>query len=170
LKKILLLLCIVACLYIAYQVVSDKSLPVNTKIDKLVVRKSDRKLEAYANGELVKTYTIALGAQPIGDKQHEGDNKTPEGRYTIDDRNPNSGYYKNLGVSYPNAADRREAAKLGKPVGGDIKIHGLPNKMPFIGRWHRLMDWTAGCMAVTNDEMEELYKAVPIGTPIEILP
>ncbi len=169
-KKFLLLLCVVVGLYFAYQVVSEKSLPANIKIDRLIVRKSDRKLEAYAKGELVKIYPISLGKQPVGDKQYEGDNKTPEGRYIINDKNPHSGYYKNLGISYPNAADRREAKSLGKPVGGDIKIHGLPNKMPIIGRWHRIMDWTAGCMAVTNDEMEELYKAVPLGTPIEILP
>jgi murein L,D-transpeptidase YafK len=85
-------------------------------------------------------------------------------------KNPNSAYYKNLGVSYPNAKDRREADRLGKPVGGDIKIHGLPNQMPFIGKCHRLIDWTAGCMAFTNDEIDELYNAVPIGTPILILP
>jgi murein L,D-transpeptidase YafK len=170
LKKLLLLLGIMAGLYYAYQSITKKSLPANIKIDKIIVYKSDHKLIAYSKGAIVKTYTIALGKEPIGDKQYQGDNKTPEGIYIINDKNPNSGYYKNLGVSYPNAADRREAAKLGKPVGGDIKIHGLPNKMPFIGRWHRLMDWTAGCMAITNDEMEELYQAVPVGTPIEILP
>ncbi|WP_237717748.1 murein L,D-transpeptidase family protein [Pontibacter sp. BAB1700] len=149
---------------------SERSLPEGIKIDHLVVHKSERKLEAYSKGELVKSYSISLGKTPVGDKQYEGDNKTPEGRYTINDKNLNSAYYKNLGVSYPNAANRREAARLGKPVGGDIKIHGLPNKMPFIGRMHRLLDWTAGCMAVTNDEMEELYRAVPVGTPIEIKP
>lgn len=169
-RKLLLFIVIVAGLYFAYQALTDKNLPPNTKIDKLVVYKSKRELIAYSNGQAIKTYTIALGKQPVGDKQFQGDNKTPEGNYTINDKNPYSGYYKNLGVSYPNAADRREAAKFGNPVGGDIKIHGLPNKMPFIGRCHRLMDWTAGCMAVTNTEMEELYQAVQIGTPIEILP
>jgi murein L,D-transpeptidase YafK len=149
---------------------SINSLPGNSKIDKLVVRKGERKLEAYAHGRLIKTYTISLGKEPSGDKQFEGDNKTPEGKYIINDKNPNSGYYKNLGISYPNNADRLEATNLGKPVGGDIKIHGLPNKMPFIGRWHRLLDWTAGCVAVTNGEMEELYQAVSVGTSIEILP
>lgn len=169
-KKLALVLFIAAGFYYGYRFITEERLPANVKIDRLVVHKAARRLEAYAQGELVKTYTVALGGQSVGDKQYEGDNRTPEGRYTIHDKNPNSAYYKNLGVSYPNAADRQEAARLGKPVGGDIKIHGLPNKLPFIGRWHRLMDWTAGCMAVTNDEMEELYQAVPVGTPIEILP
>lgn len=118
----------------------------------------------------MKTYRISLGKKPVGDKQFEGDNKTPEGLYTINDKNPHSGYHRNLGVSYPNASDRRKAAQLGKPVGGSIKIHGLPNKVPFLGRLHLLYDWTAGCMAVTNEEIEELYNAVAIGTPIEIKP
>ncbi|GAA4435578.1 hypothetical protein GCM10023188_27620 [Pontibacter saemangeumensis] len=120
------------------------------------MRKSERRLEAYAKGELVKNYTIALGKQPEGDKQFQGDNKTPEGFYTINDKNPYSGYHKNLCISYPNASDRREAALLGQPVGSNIRIHGLPNKMPFIGKWHRFIDWTAGCIAVTNDEIDEL--------------
>lgn len=149
---------------------SVSPLPSGVTVDKLVVKKGERKLEAYSKGKVLKTYTISLGKQPVGDKQYEGDNKTPEGRYTIHDKNPHSGYYKNLGVSYPNAADKEEARRLNKPVGGDIKIHGLPNKLPFIGKWHRFRDWTAGCIALTNDEMEELYLAVPVGTVIEILP
>lgn len=169
-KKLLLLLFMAAGIYYGYLALSEQALPDNIKIDRLVMHKSERRLEAYSKGELVKSYSVSLGKAPVGDKQYEGDNKTPEGRYTINDKNPNSGYYKNLGVSYPNAADRREAIRLGKPAGGDIKMHGLPNKLLFIGRWHRLIDWTAGCMAVTNDEMEELYQAVPVGTPIEILP
>ncbi|WP_245652344.1 L,D-transpeptidase family protein [Rufibacter tibetensis] len=132
--------------------------------------KSERRLMAYSGGKLVKTYRISLGKKPVGDKQFEGDNKTPEGLYTINDKNPHSGYHRNLGVSYPNASDRREAARLGKSVGGSIKIHGLPNKAPFLGKLHLLYDWTAGCMAVTNEEIEELYNSVAIGTPIEIKP
>lgn len=169
-KNLLIILQSAVGLYFCYQFFTDNDLPGRTQIDRLVVRKSERRLEAYAKGKLVKTYTIALGKEPLGDKRFQGDNKTPEGLYTINDKNPYSGYHKNLGISYPNASDRREAARLGQPVGGDIKIHGLPNKTPFIGKWHRLMDWTAGCIAVTNKEIDELYKAVPVGTPIEILP
>lgn len=85
-----------------YNYVPEERLPANTRIDKLIVHKAQRKLLAYSNGQLVKTYDISLGGQPIGDKECEGDKKTPEGIYTINDKNPNSGYHKNLGISYPN--------------------------------------------------------------------
>ena len=97
-------------------------------------------------------------------------NKTPEGRYIINARNPNSGYHKNLGVSYPNETDKVNAEKLGKPAGGDIKIHGLRNGRGYIGKFHHLKDWTAGCIAVTNDEVDELYAAVKPNAVIEIRP
>lgn len=148
----------------------SKPLPAGTSIDRLVVYKSERKMEAYSQGTCIKTYYIALGRKPVGDKQFEGDKKTPEGLYTINDKNLNSAYYKNLGISYPNANDCAEAKRLGKAVGGDIKIHGLRNGLGWLGRWHRLSDWTLGCIAVTNTEMEELYMAVPAATTIEIYP
>ncbi|UKJ08530.1 L,D-transpeptidase family protein [Solitalea lacus] len=107
---------------------------------------------------------------PVGDKQVEGDKKTPEGLYTINDKNSNSGYYKNLGISYPNQQDIVEAKKLGKSPGGEVKIHGLKNGMGFIHKFQRWVDWTMGCVAVTNEEMEELYSHTPIGTTIEIRP
>src|SRR5690606_135040 len=103
-------------------------------------------MEAYHNGQLIKTYTISLGANPAGDKEYEGDKRTPEGEYTINDRNANSGYFKNLGVSHPNEADIAEAKKRGLSPGGDIKIHGIRNGLGFIGKFHRLFDWTAGCI------------------------
>jgi murein L,D-transpeptidase YafK len=155
---------------VLYYFYPEKPLPEGSVIDKLVVYKSKRQLLAYSKGALLKTYSIALGRQPIGDKQFEGDKKTPEGLYFINGKNPNSGYYKNLGISYPNASDMKEAKKLGKPVGGDIKIHGLRNRGGLLGKCHRWFDWTLGCIAVTNEEMDELYNAVPIGTPIEIYP
>ena len=110
------------------------ALPADSEIAKLVVRKADREMDAYdAQGRLLKTYPVALGFNPVGHKQFEGDGKTPEGRYIINDRNPNSGYHKNLGVSYPNDADRAYAAAQGKSAGGDIKIHGMRNGMGAIG-------------------------------------
>lgn len=139
-------------------------------VDRLVVFKSKRELLAYSNGQLIKTYKIALGQNPVGDKEFEGDMKTPEGLYYINDRNPNSAYHKNLGISYPNNADRAQARALGKPVGGDIKIHGLRNGRGYIGKSHRLTDWTWGCIALTNEEIDELYIAVKTGSPIEIYP
>ncbi len=151
-----------------YYFKTEPSLPPNISIDKLVVYKSKRELVAYSRSNPVKVYSIALGFNPIGHKEEEGDGKTPEGKYTINDKNPNSGYHKNLGISYPSATDIEHAIKLGKSPGSDIKIHGLRNHMGFIGKFHRHKDWTLGCIALTNDEIDELYEAVAIGTEIEI--
>lgn len=145
-------------------------LPEGVKVDSLVVLKSARTMMAYAQGKHVRTYCIALGQQPIGHKEVEGDMKTPEGIYSINDRNPNSAYHKNLGISYPNEADIAHAQSLGKSAGGDIKIHGLKNGMGSIGRLHRQQDWTHGCIAVTNEEMDELYESVEIGATIVLMP
>lgn len=154
---------------VIYGFYPEDKLPKGT-IDKLVVFKSKRELHALSEGKLLKIYTISLGRNPEGDKEYEGDKKTPEGLYFINDKNTNSGYYKNLGISYPNEEDRKHAQTLGKPTGGDIKIHGLRNGMGWIGKLHRRIDWTMGCIALTNTEIEELYQAVAIGTPIEIKP
>ena len=159
---------VILVILVAWFFFSGKHLPPGTVIDKLIVYKSKRKMLAYANGELVKTYTIALGKNPTGHKQYEGDNRTPEGIYLINARNPNSSFYKNLGISYPNTRDIANATALGKPPGGDIKIHGLRNGRGYRGKFHRIKDWTAGCIAVTNTEIDELYKAVKEDAVIEI--
>lgn len=151
-----------------YYFFPGKKLPSGKTINRLVVYKSKRKMEAWRGDELLKTYTISLGKDPVGHKQFEGDCKTPEGIYHIDGRNPNSAFYKNLGISYPNADDIAHTEKLGKPPGGDIKIHGLRNGRGYRGKLHRFKDWTAGCIAVTNPEMEELYEAVEDGAEVEI--
>ncbi len=148
----------------------DDKLDPSAKIDKIIVEKSKREMHIYQDGKLLKTYHIALGSNPVGHKEFEGDGKTPEGVYYIDDKNPKSSYYKNLGVSYPNEQDRAYAESFGKSPGGLIKIHGIKNGFGALGEAIQLKDWTAGCIAVTNDEMEELYNSVPIGTPIEIKP
>lgn len=145
-------------------------LAADLMFDRLVVNKAARRMMAYNSGKLVRVYIIALGENPVGHKEYEGDRKTPEGVYSIDSRNPNSGYYKNLGISYPNENDRRAAENLGKSPGGDIKIHGLAPSFASIGKVHRNSDWTHGCIAVTNEEMEELYNRVIIGSEIEINP
>ena len=154
---------------LAWYFYPGKKLPAGTVIDKLVVHKSKHTMEAYANGVLVKTYTIALGFSPNGHKEFEGDGRTPEGTYTINARNPKSAYHKNLGVSYPNAADRTYAEAHGKSPGGDIKIHGLRNGRGYIGKFHRWKDWTHGCIAVTDAEIDELFTAVKDGAVIDIL-
>ncbi len=137
-------------------------------IDKILVEKSKRKMYVYSNNQLIKTYRISLGKVPNGAKEFEGDKKTPEGLYSINDKNPNSDYHKNLGISYPNKQNVEFARKHNMNPGGQVKIHGLNRKVSWIGRFHLLIDWTAGCIAVTNSEIDELFDAVSIGTPIEI--
>ncbi len=149
---------------------APQTVAVLPDVDKITVRKSARKLELYHNGKIVKSYTIALGKNPIGHKQMEGDSKTPEGKYFIAYHNPKSSYHLSLKISYPDEQDKFNAKKMGVSAGGDIMIHGLPNRAPFLGRFHNLTDWTQGCIAVNNYEIEEIYAAVKDGTPIEILP
>jgi murein L,D-transpeptidase YafK len=132
----------------------------------VVVDKSERTLVLYAAGRPIKTYHgIQLGDAPVGHKRFEGDERTPEGRYTIDARNPASAYHLSLRVSYPNAADHAYASERGRSPGGDIFLHGQPNWLP-AGRLPG--DWTDGCIALANAEIEELWRLVPDGTPIEI--
>ncbi|MEL6806217.1 MAG: L,D-transpeptidase family protein [Pseudomonadota bacterium] len=135
------------------------------EITGIVVNKEARKMYLLHHGRVVEDYKIDLGFAPIGDKFFEGDGRTPEGTYLIDRRNPNSQFHLSLGISYPNARDRAEAARIGKPPGGDIFIHG--NNTGFrTGK----ADWTWGCIAVTNREMEDVYAMVRNGTPIQINP
>lgn len=145
-------------------------IPEGVQIDRLEVHKSARVLYAYSNEQLVASYPIALGKQPVGAKQYEGDMRTPEGSYVIYGKNAGSGFYKNLGISYPNQTDLQQARKSGQPPGGAIKIHGLRNGWGFVGRFHRWVDWTNGCIALTNAEVEQLYKHVRVGAKIQILP
>ena len=123
-----------------------------------------------SKGEVIKIYKIALGGDPVGPKVMQGDNKTPEGVYTIDSRNSNSDFHLSLHISYPNEKDRIRARQLGVSPGGNIMIHGLKNGFSQVGDSHTERDWTEGCIAVTNQEMEEIYRLVPNGTIVEILP
>jgi murein L,D-transpeptidase YafK len=169
-KIILGILITLVILAAAYYYYPEPHLPKDAQVDSIVVFKSKHQLLAYSNGKLLKTYTISIGRNPIGKKEFEDDKKTPEGIYFIKDKNPNSGYCKNLGISYPNSEDIKNAKKLGKPTGGDVKIHGLKNGDWYTRKFHRWKDWTNGCIALTDDEVEELYNAVPIGTRIKINP
>ena len=145
-------------------------LPADTVADRIQIGKAARELTLYASGQVLRTYGVALGNTPSGAKALEGDGRTPEGRYFISGRNPASKYHLALRVSYPNAADRARAAKLGKSPGGDIMIHGLPNGYGFIGAAHRLRDWTIGCVAVTDEEIEEIWRVVPDGCAVDFEP
>ena len=138
--------------------------------DSVVVEKSLRRLTLYSAGLPVRTYDVALGKKPDGRKERAGDFRTPEGLYYIDARNPVSQYHRGLHVSYPNADDLARARTTGISTGGDIMIHGLPNGQGKVGPRHRAYDWTNGCVAVTDQEIDEIWDSVPVGTPVRILP
>jgi hypothetical protein len=145
-------------------------LPASLRFDKLLLEKSGRRLTAFAKGAAVRAYPVALGENPVGRKEYEGDKRTPEGLYRIHDKNANSAYHKNIGISYPNDQDRARAGAAGKNPGGNIKIHGLAKDFAYLGHAHRLTDWTYGSIALTNPEIDELFSRTEIGTPIEIVP
>jgi murein L,D-transpeptidase YafK len=145
-------------------------LPSDAKADLLVVAKGERTLSAYSQGHLLRSYRVSLGHDPVGAKQREGDSRTPEGEYRIDGHNPASSFHRALHVSYPSATDAARARSGGYAPGGEIMVHGIHNGLGWIGRAHRFVDWTVGCIAVTDPEIEELYRIVPDGTQIEIRP
>jgi tetratricopeptide (TPR) repeat protein len=138
--------------------------------DKVLIEKKERRLTLLSKGEVIKTYKIALGGNPVGPKERQGDNKTPEGTYIIDSRNRDSGYHLSLHISYPNEKDKMRAKELGVSPGGDIMIHGIKNGLSWVGASHAEVDWTKGCIAVADEEMEEIDKRVPNGTIVEISP
>ena len=139
--------------------------------DKILVEKGARRLTLLSRGRKLKEYHITLGFSPIGPKEREGDGRTPEGIYTIDFHKPDSAFHRALHLSYPSAEDNARAAEAGVSPGGDIMIHGLPNSFGELGgSAHQLRDWTVGCIAVTDLEIDEIYSSVNDGTPIEILP
>lgn len=152
------------------------SLPVGAKcpshpiIDMVLVYKQKRKMELLSKGVVVKTYSIALGGSPVGPKTQEGDNKTPEGLYFLDWRHPTSTFHKSIHISYPNKQDRSNAKSKNKHPGGEIFLHGLGPKWSFLGKAHAMHDWTRGCIAVSNEEMDEIWTIVPNGIPIHIKP
>jgi murein L,D-transpeptidase YafK len=165
---VLILVCVLAIYLYAHH--DWNSLPVGTTIDRILVEKSARRLSIFRKANQIKSYRIALGRNPSGAKQEDGDLKTPEGIYKIDDRNPQSSFHLALHISYPSDEDDKRAAARGVPPGFDIMIHGIQNGRGWIGAFHRWKDWTAGCIAVTDEEIEELWRVTPDGTTIEIRP
>jgi len=138
--------------------------------DSIVVEKARRTLTLFSGGYAVRTYHVALGKQPAGDKVQRGDGRTPEGVFRVDYKNSQSKYHMALHISYPDAAHIQRARALGVSTGGDIMIHGLPPAFKDYGAAHREFDWTEGCIAVTDEEIEEIWRAVPQGAPIQIKP
>lgn len=149
---------------------ANEDIQAKPKIKAIAVTKSLRTLQLIdANNQVYKTYNVSLGTNPIGPKQKSGDGKTPEGRYIVSYKNPQSKFHLSLNVSYPNAQDRKNAKELGVNPGGDIMIHGI-GEYGWVGGAHTLLDWTQGCIAVTNEEIEEIYSVVKEGTVIYIWP
>jgi murein L,D-transpeptidase YafK len=138
--------------------------------DRIVITKSARQLTLLRNGKAIRTYRVCLGSHPVGPKEREGDGKTPEGIYRIDRRNGSSKYHLALHVSYPNAADQARARSKHVSPGGEIMIHGVPNRWRWLSFAFQHIDWTAGCIAVKDNEIEEIWRLVPNGTVVEIRP
>lgn len=136
----------------------------------ILIVKHTRTMMLMRGNSILKTYRISLGTDPVGPKERQGDHKTPEGDYIVDSKNPHSQFYRALHLSYPNTVDRARPRKLGVNPGGDVEIHGLGAKYGWIGASQRLSDWTDGCIAVTNGEIDEIFSMVPVGTRVEINP
>ena len=140
------------------------------RADLVVVRKAERKLYLMRGGEVLRTFRIALGLSPEGHKVREGDFRTPEGRYTLTERNPDSDYFLSIRISYPNDADLQRARRSRVAPGGAVMIHGLPNRPSHSPEYYRRADWTNGCIAVSNSDMVDIWLMTTVSTPIEILP
>jgi murein L,D-transpeptidase YafK len=138
--------------------------------DRIVVLKSAHTMTLYSGNNVLHQYKVALGRGPKGPKARQGDHKTPEGQYVIDSKNDHSRFHLALHLSYPNATDRARAARSHADAGGMVEIHGLPPSFAFVGSVQSYIDWTDGCIALSNAEIEEIWKLVPVGTKVEILP
>lgn len=138
--------------------------------DQILIYKSAHTMTLFKRQSVLRTYKIAIGRGPAGPKSTAGDHRTPEGDYVVDAKKADSRFYLALHLSYPNAADRERARRLGVNPGGDIEIHGIEKGLGWIGPLHRTFDWTDGCIAVTDPEIEEIWGLVPVGTPVEIRP
>ena len=148
----------------------EKLLPIGEKADLVVIRKAERHLDLYRGGKLLKSYSVSLGRNPLGRKQQQGDGRTPEGEYRLDYRKADSSFHRALHISYPAPLDMASARVHGRSPGGLVMIHGLKNGLGWLGRLHLAVDWTDGCVAVTNSQVEEIWRAVPDGTKILLKP
>ena len=164
------ILFVLPCVAYAGGYTAQGATPLTAKADRVLVLKQRHVLQLLRFGRVLKEYKVALGGSPVGPKSQQGDHKTPEGLYTLDSRNAKSQYYRSLHISYPRPEQRAAARKRGVSPGGDVFVHGLPSRYRKVGAAHRLYDWTDGCIAVTDEEMGEIWESVADGTPIEIRP
>ncbi len=157
-------------LFFAAPVPASSAPSAGGKADYIIIEKSKRRLTLLSRGQVLKSYRVSLGREPVGPKRREGDDRTPEGVYRIDYRMRDSAYHLALHISYPNEADRRRARRHGVSPGGNIMIHGIGGAVKKVGDLHPLFDWTNGCIAVTDREIEEIWRLTPVGTVVNILP
>ena len=170
LRTFCIIMLLSAAVILGYRFWPRPPLPPAAKATRVLVVKHSNQMFLYDRDRLLKEYRVSLGQNP-GPKERQGDKRTPEGMYRIARRNPESGFYKALVISYPNPRDIDRAARMGiQDPGGLIEIHGLMPKLAWVGGIHNLIDYTKGCIAVTNEEMDELWSALEVGTPIEIRP
>jgi murein L,D-transpeptidase YafK len=172
LRRTAILLCLAAATsLVACGGAPSKPAPTAQTVDKVIVKKSERKMQLIKGGEVIREYRVALGAAPRGHKFQEGDERTPIGDYVLDWRNARSNYYKSIHVSYPNERDKALAKLLGITPGGMIMVHGMPNHIqsPVVRAEYARRDWTDGCIAVQDNEMDEIWRMVRDGTPIRIM-
>jgi murein L,D-transpeptidase YafK len=169
-RKIILITTIIIAAILVWANWPTAPLPDGTVSNHLIIRKSVRILELYKDNDLLRSYYISIGRNPLGPKQKEGDGRTPEGTYTIDYHKQASSFHKALHISYPSNSEAAQALARGDRAGGLIMIHGMRNGFGFLGRLHTVLNWTDGCIAVTNHEIEEIWRVVPDGTPIDIRP
>ncbi|AIK95553.1 L,D-transpeptidase family protein [Candidatus Odyssella acanthamoebae] len=167
-NKLLLKRLVILFSLLGFPVYSEETTLKPGSVDRIVVEKSKRRLHLYCGDNVVKTYKVALGKNPIGHKEKEGDSRTPEGAYKISGKNPASQFHKSLRISYPNQQDILRAHQKYVKPGGDIMIHGLGKEFAMIGKMHSVYDWTLGCIAVSNQEMDEIYQLTKVGASIEI--
>lgn len=171
-KRSWLLIFVLGCFITSTSIakVNDlRSLP-QPKVDLIHIEKQKRRMTVFFDNKKSKSYRIALGFSPLGPKEIEGDGKTPEGIYTITYKNPQSQFHRSLKLSYPAPQDWQRANRLGRNPGSNIMIHGLGERFNRAGKWHVLKDWTLGCIAVTNEEMDEIYRLADVGTKVKISP
>lgn len=163
------LLCIAALYLIACSSKATED-GFREKVDRVLVVKSSHTMSLMENGRVLRVYKVAIGRGGLGPKERAADNKTPEGDYVIDRKLSKSRFHLALHISYPNAADREHARNAGEDPGGAIEIHGLPDGLGWLGPIQHDANWTEGCIAVSNSEIEEIWQRVAVGTPIEIRP
>jgi len=161
---------IIALVIISFYFMYARCLAVPQQADRILVLKKEKRMILMNNGETLKSYKVALGRHPSGRKISQGDFRTPEGKYTLDYRNSKSRFYRSIHISYPNSDDMADAKKRGVNPGNGIMIHGLPRGFEDLGDVHTEINWTKGCIAVSNEEMDEIWAMVRDGTPIEIKP